>query len=267
MLDVGQGNSALIRLPRGACFLVDGGGFSGGSTFDTGRYLVAPFLWRQHILSLTGVVLTHPDSDHMNGLPYILENFKVAVLYKNGDQGDTKVYQRLISLVQSRGISIHQVDFHGEVMEVTPGVTFRFLPGLQEDDRAKDGVKKSFNDNSLVLGINFQRFSMLFPADILALREARLVSSQREDLKSTLLLVPHHGSCTSSTALFLDHVRPEAAVVSCGWHNRFRFPHSRVVKRYRQRNIPLYRTDLDGALHIVSNGITWYIEPTRKAAH
>ncbi len=267
VLDVGQGNSALIRLPKGACFLVDGGGFPGSSVFDTGRYLVAPFLWQQNILSLAGVVLTHPDSDHMNGLLYILENFRVKVLYKNGDQGGTEAYRRLMFLARSRGIPIHQVDSRGEVMAVTPEITWRFLPGFREDGRRKDELKKNYNDNSLVLKVNFRQFSMLFPADIMALREARLVASQGTDLKSSLLLVPHHGSGTSSTALFLDRVQPEAALVSCGWHNRFKFPHSRVVKRYRQREIPLYRTDQDGSLHIVSDGITWHIEPTRKAVH
>jgi competence protein ComEC len=263
MLDVGQGNSALIRLPGGACFLVDGGGFSSNEVFDTGRYLVAPFLWRQHILTLNGVVLTHPDADHMNGLLYILENFRVKVLYKNADQVENRVYERLMELTRSRGIGVHQVDPEGENLAPAPDITFRFLPGFNDSHGNIKTSGKNFNNNALVLRVGFRRFSMLFAADIMALREAQLVDSRGHDLKTTLLMVPHHGSNTSSTAVFLDQVQPEAALISCGWHNRFRFPHSRVVKRYEERNIPLYRTDRDGALRIVSNGITWRIETTR----
>ena len=263
MLDVGQGNSALIRLPGGACFLVDGGGFSSNEIFDTGRYLVAPFLWRQHILTLNGVVLTHPDADHMNGLVYILENFRVKMLYKNTDQVDNRVYERLMALTRFRGIGVHQVDPEGENLVPALDITFRFLPGFNDSHGNIKASEKSFNNNSLVLRVGFRGFSMLFAADIMALREEQLVVSRGHDLKSTLLMVPHHGSKTSSTAVFLDQVQPAAALISCGWHNRFKFPHSRVVKRYQERNIPLYRTDRDGALHIVSNGITWYVETSR----
>lgn len=263
MLDVGQGNSALIRLPGGACFLVDGGGFSSNEVFDTGRYLVAPFLWRQQILTLNGVVLTHPDADHMNGLLYILENFRVRVLYKNSDQVDNWAYEKLMDLTRSRGIDVHRVDPGGETMVPAPDITFKFLPGFNDTHGNIKKSGKNFNDNALVLCVGFRRFSMLFAADIMALREAQLVASQGHDLKNTLIMVPHHGSKTSSSAVFLDQVQPAAALISCGWHNRFRFPHSPVLKRYEERNIPLYRTDRDGALGIVSNGATWIIETTR----
>ncbi len=267
MLDVGQGSSSLIRLPGGACFLVDGGGFSSNEVFDTGRYLVAPFLWRQHILTLNGVVLTHPDADHMNGLLFVLENFRVKELYKNADQVDNRVYERLMELTRSRGIGVHQVNPGGEILVPARDVTFRFLPGLNDIHGNMTTSGSNVNNNALVMSVRFRRFSMLFTADIMAQRESQLVVSRGPDLKNTLLMVPHHGSNTSSTAVFLDQVQPVAALLSCGWHNRFKFPHSRVVKRYQERNIPLYRTDRDGALHIVSNGITWRIETTRGLGH
>lgn len=265
VLDVGQGNSALIHLPGGRCFLVDGGGFSSNSMFDTGRYLVAPYLWRQNILTLDGVVLTHPEADHMNGLLYILENFRVKVLYKNEDHRRTLGYKGLMALARSRDVTIHKVNPTGEVMTMGQEVTLRFLPGFSENMTRKK-QKKSYNDNSLVLAVQFRAFSMLFAGDIMTRREAVLSSlpGAGEDLKSTILMVPHHGSSTSSTSAFLERVLPEMALVSCGWHNRFKFPHSRVVQRYRERKIPLLRTDRDGALHIVSNGKEWHIQTTRR---
>jgi len=293
VLDVGQGNSALIHLPGGKCFLVDGGGFSSNSVFDTGRYLVAPYLWRRNILTLDGVILTHPEADHMNGLLFILDNFTVKVLYKNGDQHRTLGYKRLMALAKSSGISIHRVNPVGEVMAMGENVTFRFFQGFSEaaGERTKKNLYEirrksrayfkrccgqdrikirtahgSYNDNSLVLRVKFRDVSMLFPGDIMARRERALssLSAAGGDLRSTFLMVPHHGSATSSTVPFLDRVQPKIAVVSCGWHNRFRFPHSRVVKRYRARKIPLLRTDRDGALRIVSDGKKWDIRTTRK---
>jgi len=264
VLDVGQGNSALIHLPGGKIFLVDGGGFSSNSMFDTGRYLVAPYLWRQNILTLDGVVLTHPEADHMNGLLYILENFKVNVLYKNEDHRRTQGYKRLMALAKSRDVTIHKVDPTGEVMISDPDVTLRFFPGFSVEMTRKK-QKKSYNDNSLVLGVQFKAFSMLFAGDIMARREAVLssLSGPGGILKSTLLMVPHHGSSTSSTSAFLDQVQPEMALISCGWHNRFRFPHARVMRRYQARKIPILRTDRDGALQIVSDGKRWHIQTTR----
>ncbi|MCG8553225.1 MAG: ComEC/Rec2 family competence protein, partial [Desulfobacterales bacterium] len=76
-LDVGQGNAAVIITPDGKTLLIDAGGFGGRSRFDTGRYIVGPFLWKNWIQSLDAVILTHPDSDHMNGLYFIFANFKV----------------------------------------------------------------------------------------------------------------------------------------------------------------------------------------------
>ncbi len=264
VLDVGQGNSALIHLPGGKCFLVDGGGFSSNSMFDTGRYLVAPYLWRQNILSLDGVVLTHPEADHMNGLLYILENFKVKVLYKNDDHRQTQGYKRLMALAKSRDVIIHKVDPTGEVMAMGQDVTLRFFPGFPVEMTDKK-QKKSYNDNSLVLGVRYRAFSMLFAGDIMTRREAvlSLLPGLAGTLKNTLLMVPHHGSSTSSTSAFLERVQPEMALISCGWHNRFRFPHARVMQRYQKRKIPILRTDRDGALYIVSDGNKWHIQTTR----
>ena len=259
VLDVGQGNSALVRLPWGRCFLVDGGGFGGNGVFDTGRHLVAPFLWRNHILTLDGVVLSHPEADHMNGLIFILENFTVKVLYKNGDHRKTRAYGRLMALARSRGTVVHQVDLTGETIAMPSGGVVRFFPAGADME-----TRKGYNNNSLVLAVAFQKFSMLFPGDIMAAREADLVRQVPELPGFTWVMVPHHGSGTSSTQTFLAWARPEMAVVSCGWHNRFHFPHARVVRRYERHHIGLLRTDRDGAVCIHSDGVAWTVSTIRS---
>ncbi len=83
-VDVGQGNSILIRLPGGKKMLVDGGGFFDDS-FDLGKFVLAPYLWHERITRIDTVVLTHPHPDHLQGLLFILENFHVREVWTNGE--------------------------------------------------------------------------------------------------------------------------------------------------------------------------------------
>ncbi len=101
----------------------------------------------------------------------------------------------------------------------------------------------------------------------MAAAEKELVRIASGDLKSSVLLAPHHGSRTSSTDLFLDRVDPGIVVISAGWKNRFRMPHESVLKRYEARGCRVYRTDLHGALLLVSDGQGIRVEPTLVTIH
>jgi len=246
IIDVGQGNSALIQTPEGKTVLVDGGGFPGMSSFDTGRFIVAPFLWQKGIRSLDYVVLSHPESDHLNGLIFILQNFDVHRVIKNTDVRDTKKYEMLIKTCEERDIKIlnpsrkdHLLDFG-----ITKLLFYDALPHVSYD----------FNNHSLVFKVIYKQFSMLFPGDILTHREKNLSVRKDLNLHSTVLLSPHHGSVTSSTPFFLEKVSPESVIISCGWRNRYGFPHYKVLKRYTKMGIHIFRTDKDGAIFISSDG-------------
>jgi len=248
ILDVGQGNSALVQTIEGKNILVDGGGFSGG-TFDVGRYVVAPFLWYKKILSLDAVILTHPEADHMNGLLYVLENFKIHLVVKNRDKGSSSAYGEMIALCRAKKIKIWTpppgdaaLDFGG-----TDLVFYNTTP-----------AGYGLNNNSLVFRLHFRQFSMLFPGDILRERETLLVH-QKAALLSKLLLSPHHGSFTSHNEIFLDKVNPESVIISCGYKNRYGFPHPDVLEGYEKRGFQVFRTDLDGAVTISSDGIGYNI--------
>ncbi|MBW2560989.1 MAG: ComEC/Rec2 family competence protein, partial [Deltaproteobacteria bacterium] len=93
-IDVGQGSSTLIKLPGGPVMLVDGGGFYDRS-FDLGKYVVAPYLWREKIHRIDIMVLTHPDQDHVGGLPFLAENFEVGEIWSNGQESKNLSWQRL----------------------------------------------------------------------------------------------------------------------------------------------------------------------------
>lgn len=111
------------------------------------------------------------------------------------------------------------------------------------------------NNQSVVCKIAFGSFSVLFTGD--AQREAEeqiLRHARRNDLKATILKAGHHGSKTSSSPAFIEAVRPEAVVVSCGAGNSYGFPHTAVLAALKKQKADVYRTDRDGAISVVSDG-------------
>lgn len=247
VLDVGQGSAALIQTIEGKKILVDGGGFSGGTSFDTGRHIVAPFLWQQRIMALDAVILTHPDADHMNGLVFILENFKVGSVVKNADKSLRKEYEHIMAACRSRQIPVFIPDCTQNKM-IYDNTQFEFF----QCESVQPGLDA--NDNSLVFKLKFKTFYMLFPGDIMETREGLLARAVQQHPGARILLAPHHGSNTSSTKVFLDKVHPESVIISCGFDNRYGFPHPDVLDRYRQKGIRIFRTDAHGAVTITSSG-------------
>ncbi|MEA1967523.1 MAG: ComEC/Rec2 family competence protein, partial [Thermodesulfobacteriota bacterium] len=248
VMDVGQGSSALIEMPMGKRVLVDGGGFTYFSKFDTGEHIVAPFLWKKKIMTLDAVILSHPDADHMNGLVYILKNFKVKRFIKNCDTRETKAFLDLMNFILINNIKLDIVSD----METKINMGTAFLDILYPFYGADNSKVKAgdLNNNSVVFKLCFNNISILFPGDIMEQTEEKLASTLGKRLESDILIAPHHGSLTSSSNFFLDQVRPESVIVSCGWKNRFGFPDLAILQRYRQRGVKVFRTDLSGAVQI-----------------
>ncbi len=253
VLDIGQGNSTVIQTPDKKTILVDGGGFSDMSRFDTGRFIVAPFLWQHNIRSIDTVILSHPESDHMNGLIYILKTFTVKNLIKNSDVKHSKKYAQLMAVCKNKTTKIIIPSSLNRVFHIG-NTKLTFFVSLYPESGY------SLNNNSLVFKLNYQNFSMLFPGDILKQREAQLAGTFGATLQSDFLLAPHHGSNTSSSKIFLDQVQAKSVIISCGFNNRYGFPHMAVLARYKNCGTQIWRTDSDGAARIETNGFYHQIE-------
>jgi len=261
IIDVGQGSCALVELPGGRCFLIDGGGFSDNSIFDVGERIVAPFLWRKKIKTIDTIVLSHPNSDHFNGLLYIARHFNVKRLWCNSDSVEIDSYREFVEIIKKNRIETVAFKDMPRSYEIN-GASFKILyPPKDYIDKIKNEKQQNINNNSLVIKVSFGSKSILFPGDIMAYAEREIVSTHGDELKSTVLVAPHHGSGMSSTAMFLEKVKPEVVIISAGWKNSFSFPDQKVLKRYNEIGPRIFRTDKNGALAISTDGKALKIKP------
>jgi competence protein ComEC len=265
-LDVGQGNAALLEVPKGLCMLLDGGGFF-DSQFDVGAKVVAPFLWNRKIGRVDILLLSHPHPDHLNGLLFIAENFHVQEIWMTGQETTAPPYRQLKDIIKRKGIKVlGPAELAGP--KALGGVRFEVLyPGADFLTEKSDESWRTTNNNSLVLKVTMNAVSFLFPGDVEADAERKLVHSRGRDLASDVLLIPHHGSKTSSTPGFVACVSPRIAVISAGFKNRFKFPHDEVLDRYAARGSQVFRTDLNGAVTIVTDGTGIEVAPYVTNAH
>jgi competence protein ComEC len=260
-IDVGQGSATLLELPGGYAVLIDGGGFSDNSAFDMGARVVAPFLRRKKIRTIDTLVLSHPNSDHLNGLIYVARYFKVKTVWTNGEANDTLGYNDFKEIIDRKHLDFPDFKYMPR-KQLINGVEFSFLYPPADFLARKAAEKwRTTNTNSLVLKVSFGDVAFLFPGDIEVRAEKELVDLAGDDLTCDVLLVPHHGSRSSSSRAFLAKARPDVAVISVGWKNRFRFPHARVLQAYQKSGCRIFRTDQNGAVVFTTDGDRLTVKP------
>jgi competence protein ComEC len=224
VLDVGQGLSVLLRT-RDHVLLYDAGARY-PSGFDLGEAVVLPSIHALGITRLDMLMISHGDNDHAGGAQSVAEAFPQARRYA-GEPARMHVPMEPCAAGQSWQWN---------------GVHFRVLnpaPGAADRD----------NDSSCVLLVESAGGRLLLTGDISSTIEPQVAAAMGPG-SSPVLLVPHHGSKTSSSAGFIAAVNPLLALVSAGWHNRFGHPKPEVVARYRQAHVPLLNTAEEGAIEL-----------------
>jgi len=247
-LDVGQGTCTLVELPGGGAILIDGGGYQ-SEQFDPGQSLIAPFLWRQRLWRLKGLIITHPHRDHYNGLPFIAARFRPQQVIINGDPGEEPDYEALMGTVRTQGGKV-RIARAGDVLYEGHEAKIACL-GM--NDVLGQGAVGSVNERSLVVRLQYKGRSVLFPGDIGIASENRLIRAGIA-LQSDVLLAPHHGSRHSAGTPFMDAVAPALIVVSAGRRAQATHPAKEHLIRWRQQNIPVLVTAQAGTVTARTNG-------------
>jgi competence protein ComEC len=227
--------------------LIDGGG-SAGHDFDIGEMVVAPFLSYSKIRRIDYLVLTHPETDHMEGLRFIASHFGPKEFWYNGDKAETPSFHELMRLIESKGIKLFAPDDLRDGREIA-GVKIAALHPASMEKSSSPREFKS-NDRSLVLRISWAGKSFLFPGDMESTGETLLVHRAGESLRSDVLLTPHHGSKSSSTKPFLQMVAPSICVISSRESGRSWFPHVDTLTRLQEVGCRTLRIDQVGAVQI-----------------
>jgi competence protein ComEC len=230
--DIGQGNAVLVRTATHALLYDAGPRYSLES--DAGHRVLVPLLKALDV-RLNRVVLSHRDTDHVGGAQAVLAMQPQADLLSSIEADH--------ALQTLRPAQRCEAGQHWE----WDGVQFDVLHPRTQDYEPLSQVKAKPNALSCVLRIASSTQSALLVGDIEQLQEARLVADGAP-LKATVLLVPHHGSKTSSSAAFLDAVQPELALVQAGYRNRFGHPAFTVLERYQERGIAVHDSPHCGAM-------------------
>jgi competence protein ComEC len=250
-LDVGQGTASLVSFPGGKKVLIDGGGaFS--KRFNVGESVIARYLWEKGITHLDSIVVTHPDADHYNGIPFILKQFNPEILWVNGEDGHDEEYVNLIELAHELGITV-RTPLEDEILLQSSSLKLLNINNPFSNNKLSSENSLYSNDMSLILQLKGESFSCLFPGDISSRAEHALLKN-KTNLESSILLSPHHGSKTSNSEEFLTSVNPQQIVVSAGRFKPLYFPTPELRALCRKLNIPLLITSEMGAITFRQNG-------------
>lgn len=246
-IDVGQGDATLIICGNDS-MLIDAGDNNKGTT-------VQLYLQKQGIESLTYLIGTHPDSDHIGGLDVIMTKFDCGTIIMPDVSSDTATYRDVIDTMEYRNYknTLPQV---GDTYSLGDAEFTIIAPNNEysDDNNASVGIR-------LVHGNNV----FLFTGDAEAEAEADILQNGI-DLKADVLHAGHHGSDTSGSRDFISAVSPTYAVISCGADNPYGHPHEQTLTVLREQGIQLFRTDVQGSIVAVSDGesIAWNVEPTQN---
>jgi len=251
-LNVGQGDSIYIELPGGQNALIDGG----PSSSATGP--LAQFLAEKKVTRIDHVLLTHPHSDHYNGLNYVFSNITVGDFYdtrmdNKGATGDNALRDR----VKALNIPAFYPAPDDHLAWGNGGLDVKVFNSCHEP--VESSKSNAINNCSITLKISYQNTSLLLTGDTQNDAETRLVERYGAELKADVLKVGHHGSKYSSTDIFLNAVRPERAYIEVG-QNNYGHPTQAALDRLVKAGAKVFRTDLDGLQEFCVAGTSQPVE-------
>jgi competence protein ComEC len=245
MIDIGQGDSFLIKFQNGKTALVDAGNTT--IFFDNGERVILPLLNYLGIKKIDYGIVTHIDADHYGGYVSLILNGMIGEIIKPELDTSLSKDKRFEGFIHDRGLTIKY--FNEQKLEVGNTALY-FL----YDENLKSLSGESTNDRSGIFKLVYGHTSFLFTGDVEKRIEKFYVGKYKKFLDSDVLKVGHHGSKTSSSEEFLEYVTPEISLISAGFKNKFGHPSNEIIKRLENVGSTIYRSDLQKAILIRSDG-------------
>jgi len=239
-LDVGQGDAILIDTPNDQQILIDGGP---NKQVLAELSKIMPFYDR----SIDVVIATHPDQDHISGLPEVLKRYNVDLVIEPGVESDTAVFKAFEKLIEEKNI---KKVLARRGMKLVLGDNAYMLILFPVGNVAGWDT----NDASIIAKLVYGKTSYLFTGDSPQKIEKYLVSVEKENLDVDVLKAGHHGSKTSSSESFIGYASPEYAIISAGKNNRYGHPRKEVLDILGKFGAKILRTDESGTIKIKSDG-------------
>lgn len=243
-LDIGQGDSILIKTSQGKNILIDGGP-DNSVIYQISKFL--PFFSKKIDL----IILTHPDSDHLTGLIEILKRFLVKEIWENGTESPEPEFLAWKDLISQKDID-YKIIQQGEILKIQPNLILEIL--LPNQNLLAE--KKDLNTTSIVAKLTFDQIDFLLTGDADFIAEKEMIN-QKLDISVEILKIAHHGSKYSSSLEFLEAVNPELAIIPVG-ENKFGHPSRRVLKNLQNLEISVLTTQNEGNIRIFSDGEKWW---------
>ena len=245
-LDIGQGDSIFIELPNSQTMLVD----AGENYYGEG---IINYIYDCGYEKLDYLVATHPHSDHIGSMSYIVRHMDIDAVYMPKVSTATKTYENLLDSISKKGLKIKTAIAGTRILDIDELEIVILAPvEIYEDD---------LNNCSVILKITYKDRSFLLTGDA----EKKEFEDVYLDMSADVLKVAHHGSSTSTTEEILEKIKPEIAVISLGEDNEYGHPHKSTLKLLNNIDCDIYRTDEDKTVKISTDGENLEIETNRPS--
>ena len=241
-LDVGQGDASVIISSSGQVVMIDSG---------PNEKLILDHLKNLNISHIDLLIATHAHADHITGMDKIIAKYKPRAFMDPGIPHTSLTYIRMINAIEKYNIKYYQ----NIERKIQLGLmNFIVLPNANPKIYVSE-----FNNNSVVIKLEYKNFSCLYSGDIETERENQLVKISSNNLESDIVKIPHHGSSTSSNLAFIKKVNPKVAIISCGQNNSYGHPNIKTLERLEKNGIDIYRTDINGTILINTDGYNYEV--------
>lgn len=253
-LDVGQGDAIIIDI-NSKIYIIDTGGNMFGNR-EIGNEIVLPYLEKNKSTNVNKIFISHFHEDHGEGYVQIADKLEVSELILGYENDENPLYRDILEVSKNENILVNTIEEKVKIRVDRNNIFYIYPP--------KKRFKEDKNENNRSMVILLESFGkkILFTGDIEEVVEREFL--KEKDLKDVdIIKVPHHGSKTSSSEIFLDYVEPKLGVIQVG-KNSFGHPNSDIIERYKERKIDLMRTDIDGEINITIGRRDFYVNRYNK---